>query len=156
MRIAVFPGTFDPITLGHVDVIARAARLFDQVIIAIGVNAGKQPMFDLATRKNWIQASCSGFGNVHVADYQGLTVNFCIEQKAGFIVRGIRTVGDFEYEKGIADINYRMHPEVETVFLACDSSLSSISSTIVRDVIRHGGDYRMLVPDTVRWPLENE
>lgn len=156
MRIAVFPGTFDPITLGHLDVIARASRLFDRVIVAIGVNAGKQPLFDLTTRKNWIQSACAGFGNVQVEDYSGLTVHFCIEKKAGFIVRGIRNVGDFEYEKGIADVNNRMHPDVETVFLACDSALSAISSTIVRDVIRHGGAYQMLVPDVVRWPLENE
>lgn len=139
-RIAVFPGTFDPITLGHIDVIERSLRLFDEVIVGIGVHAGKQTMFPLERRQAWIEAIFNEKPNIRVVPYQGLTVRFCEAQQASTIIRGIRTVGDFEYEKGIADMNRMIAPDIETYFLSCSPEYTSYSSTLVRDLIRNNAD----------------
>ncbi|AXT63168.1 pantetheine-phosphate adenylyltransferase [Aquimarina sp. AD10] len=150
MRRAVFPGSFDPITLGHYDIIERGLTLFDEVILAIGVNADKKYMFSLEERKQFIQESFKNEPKIKVMTYKGLTVDFCKKQNAQFILRGLRNPGDFEFEKAIAHTNRKMS-EIETVFLLTSSGKSYISSSIVRDVIRNGGDVSGLVPDTVRF-----
>ncbi|WP_299213586.1 pantetheine-phosphate adenylyltransferase [uncultured Aquimarina sp.] len=149
MRRAVFPGSFDPITLGHYDIIERGLTLFDEIILAIGVNAEKKYMFSLEERKRFIEEAFKGEPKIKVMTYKGLTVDFCKQQDANFILRGLRNPGDFEFEKAIAHTNRKL-TEIETVFLLTSSGKSYISSSIVRDVIRNNGDYTGLVPDTVR------
>ncbi|MHA7058349.1 pantetheine-phosphate adenylyltransferase [Aquimarina sp. M1] len=149
MRRAVFPGSFDPITLGHYDIIERGLTLFDEIILAIGVNAEKKYMFSLEERMYFIEEAFKNEPKIKVMTYKGLTVDFCKQQNAEFILRGLRNPGDFEFEKAIAHTNRKM-TEIETVFLLTSSGKSYISSSIVRDVIRNGGDYTGLVPDTVR------
>lgn len=148
-RICLFPGTFDPVTLGHTDIIDRALPLFDELIIGIGINATKVPMFSVEQRVEWIQEIYKNEPKIKVASYEGLTVNFCKAVNARFILRGIRYVSDFEYEKAIADINRKMEHEVETIFLTCSPEYSTIASTLVRDVIRHGGDAAQFLPEPV-------
>lgn len=148
-RICLFPGTFDPITLGHTDVIDRALDLFDELVIGIGVNTGKTPMFSLEQRMQWIKDLYSHAPKVKVATYEGLTVNFCKQIDARFILRGIRGIGDFEYEKAIADVNRQMDSRIETVFLSCTPKYSTIASSLVRDVLRYDGDASQLLPETV-------
>lgn len=151
MRIAVFPGSFDPITLGHYDIIERAAPLFDKLIIAIGQNSQKNYMFKLEQRMDFIRRSTAHFENVEVDFFEGLTVDFCFEKKAQFILRGLRNPGDFEFEKAIAHTNRTLaHKKLETVFLLTSSGKSFISSSIVREIITHGGEYELLVPSSVR------
>ncbi len=149
MRRAVFPGSFDPITNGHFDIIQRALPLFDEIIIAIGVNADKKYMFTLEERKTFIEKAFENEPKIKVATYQGLTTDFCYQQDAQFILRGLRNPADFEFEKAIAHTN-RFLTKIETVFLLTAASTSFISSSIVRDVIRNNGDYTKLVPDSVR------
>ncbi len=150
-RIAVFPGSFDPITLGHYDIIERAVPLFDKIIVAIGQNAQKKYMFSLEQRKNWIEESLKKFPNVEVDTYEGLTVDYCKSKNASFILRGLRNPADFEFEKAIAHTNRAItQKDIETVFLLTSSGKSYISSSIVRDVIRNGGNYEILVPDVVK------
>lgn len=149
MRKAVFPGSFDPITKGHLDIILRALPLFDEIIVAIGVNADKKYMFQLETRKAFIEATFASEPKIKVATYAGLTTDFCIENGAEFILRGLRNPADFEFEKAIAHTN-RLLTKIETVFLLTAASTSFISSSIVRDVIRNKGDYTQLVPNAVR------
>ena len=146
---ALFPGSFDPITLGHYDIIKRGVQLFDEVIVAIGVNAEKKYMFSLEERKQFIKNAFKNEPKVTVATYQGLTVDFCKEIGVEFILRGLRNPADFEFEKAIAHTNRDLAP-IETVFLLTAASTSYISSSIVRDVIRNDGDYTKLVPDSVR------
>jgi len=148
MRRAVFPGSFDPITLGHYDIIKRGLTLFDEIILAIGVNAEKKYMFSLEERKNFIEEAFKDEPKIKVMTYKGLTVDFCKQQDANFILRGLRNPADFEFEKAIAHTNRKL-TEIETVFLLTSSGKSYISSSIVRDVIRNNGDYTGLVPDTV-------
>lgn len=148
MRRALFPGSFDPITLGHYDIIHRALDLFDEIIVAIGVNNDKKYMFSVAQRKAFIEASFANEPKVKVTIYQGLTVDYCKEINAGFILRGLRNPADFEFEKAIAHTNRRLS-KIETVFLLTAAKTSYISSSIVRDVIRNGGDYSVLVPESV-------
>lgn len=149
-RICLFPGTFDPITKGHVDVIERAIPLFDKLVIGIGTNASKQPMFSEEQRCKWIAEIFKSNSSVEVTGYSGLTINFCREIGARFIMRGIRYISDFEYEKAIADMNRMLAPEIETIFLTCAPEYSTISSTIVRDVIRNNGDVSQFVPEVVK------
>ena len=149
MRRAIFPGSFDPLTLGHYDIIQRGVTLFDELVIAIGSNAEKKYMFDLAQRKHFIVDAFADEPRIKVHTYKGLTVDFCKEMDADFILRGLRNPADFEFEKAIAHTNRKLS-EIETVFLLTSSGKSYISSSIVRDVIRHGGDYTGLVPETVR------
>lgn len=151
MRRAVFPGSFDPITLGHFDIIKRGITLFDELVIAIGINADKKYMFPLEQRKKFIFDAFKDEPKVKVLSYEGLTVDFCKQIDAEFILRGLRNPGDFEFEKAIAHTNRKLS-EIETVFLLTSSGKSYISSSIVRDVIRNGGDYTGLVPESVILP----
>lgn len=150
-RIAVFPGSFDPITLGHYDIVERAVPLFDQIIVAIGQNAQKNYMFSLEQRRKWLEDSFKPFPNVRVDIYEGLTVDYCKKMGANFILRGLRNPADFEFEKAIAHTNRAItKKDIETVFLLTSSGKSYISSSIVRDVLRNGGNYEILVPKEVR------
>lgn len=155
MQKALFPGTFDPITLGHTDIIDRSLELFDKVIIGVGINTNKKPMFDVATRIEWIRNIYKDQPKVDVQSYEGLTVNFCREIGAMHIIRGLRTVSDFEYEKAIADMNQMLDPQIETIFLACSSKYSSYSSTMVRDVIRNNGDSSLFLPMEIKGLVES-
>lgn len=149
MRRAIFPGSFDPLTLGHYDIIERGITLFDELVIAIGINSEKRYMFSLEERKGFIAQAFINEPKIKVTTYKGLTVDFCKEIKADFILRGLRNPADFEFEKAIAHTNRNLS-EIETVFLLTSSGKSFISSSIVRDVIRNGGDYTSLVPSTVK------
>lgn len=148
MKRAIFPGSFDPLTLGHYDIIKRGVTLFDELFIAIGINADKKYMFTLEERKRFIEEAFKDEPKIKVVTYEGLTVDFCKEIGADFILRGLRNPADFEFEKAIAHTNRKLS-EIETVFLLTSSGKSYISSSIVRDVIRNGGDYTSLVPETV-------
>ena len=149
MRKAIFPGSFDPITLGHEDIIKRSIPLFDEIIIAIGVNAEKKYMFSLEERKKFIEKTFKKEPKVSVITYEGLTIELCEKLKADFILRGLRNPADFEFEKAIAHTN-RTLSKIETVFLLTAAKTSFISSSIVRDVIRNNGQYQLLVPNAVR------
>lgn len=149
MKRAIFPGSFDPITLGHFDIIQRGASLFDEIIVAIGVNSEKKYMFSLEDRKRFIEEAFKDEPKVRVITYEGLTIDLCKKENADFILRGLRNPADFEFEKAIAHTNRKLS-QIETVFLLTASRTSYISSSIVRDVLRNGGDYTVLVPDSVR------
>ena len=149
MRICLFPGTFDPVTLGHVDIIDRALPLFDKIIVGIGLNTSKAPMFSAEQREQWINAIYKNEPKVEGAIYEGLTVEFCKKLGAHFILRGIRYVSDFEYEKTIADANRTLDKSIETIFLTGEPKYTSVASTIVRDIIRNGGDASHFLPDIV-------
>jgi pantetheine-phosphate adenylyltransferase len=148
-RICLFPGTFDPITFGHTDVIDRALDLFDELVVGIGTNSTKTPMFSIEQRIEWIREIYRDKPKVKVVTYEGLTVNFCKQINAQFILRGIRGIADFEYEKAIADVNRMMDSNIETIFLSCTPKYSTIASTLVRDVLRYGGDASQLLPEKV-------
>lgn len=150
-RICLFPGTFDPITKGHVDIIERAVSLFDKLIIGVGINTAKQPMFTVEQRCGWISEIFKNEPKIEVAGYTGLTIDYCKQINANFILRGIRYISDFEYEKAIADMNRMLAPDIETVFLTCSPAYSTISSTLVRDVIRNGGNVNLFVPEEVKY-----
>jgi len=150
-KIALFPGSFDPITRGHVDVILKGLSIFDKIIVAIGVNSKKQSLFTMEQRMGWIKEVFKEQDRVEVISYQGLTIEFCKEVNAGFILRGIRSGGDFEYEQSIAYANKVMVPEVETVFLLSSPSYNNISSTIVRDIIINKGNYSKFVPEGLKF-----
>ena len=152
MKKAVFPGTFDPITLGHVDIIKRASLLFDEIVIAIGINANKKNLFSLEQRTAWIDSIFADNDKITVKSYEKLTVDFCREQNCQFILRGLRNSTDFDYESHIAQLNRKIGSEIETVFFLCAPELSYISSTIVRDLITYDGDYQSLVPKEVVLP----
>ena len=149
MKTAVFPGSFDPITLGHVDIINRGLPLFDEIILAIGINSDKKYMFSLEDRVRFLKETFKDEPKIKVMTYKGMTVDFCKSQNAGFILRGLRNAIDLEFEKTIGQTNYKLSG-VETVFFITSSGKSHISSTVVRDVIRNGGDYHFMVPDVVR------
>ena len=148
IKRALFPGSFDPITLGHYDIIKRGITLFDEVIVAIGINAEKKYMFSLEERKQFIEEAFKDEPRVKVETYKGLTIDFCKTVNAEFILRGLRNPADFEFEKAIAHTNRDLAP-IETVFLLTAANTSYISSSIVRDVIRNGGNYSILVPNSV-------
>jgi pantetheine-phosphate adenylyltransferase len=148
-RIAVFPGSFDPITRGHESVINRALPLFDNVVVAIGENAEKKSFFSLEQRLTWLHAIFANESKIEIATFSGLTVDFCQAKNATFILRGLRTAADFEFERSIGQMNKLMVPGIETVFLLCAPEYASLSSSIVRDIIRNGGDVRQFVPDEI-------
>jgi pantetheine-phosphate adenylyltransferase len=148
MRKAIFPGSFDPLTLGHQDIIMRSLPLFDEIVIAIGINAEKKYMFSLEQRKAFITETFVNETKISVIIYEGLTVDLCKKLNATFILRGLRNPADFEFEKAIAHTNRKL-AQIETVFLLTAADTSYISSSIVRDVIRNGGDYTVLVPKAV-------
>jgi len=145
MKRAVFPGSFDPITLGHVDIIERALPLFDEIIIAIGVNSTKKSMWPLEDRKVFIEKAFANYTNIKVKTYRGLTANFCKDEGVLYILRGLRNTTDFNYEQTIAQANDKVNG-VDSVFLMCSPEYSHISSSIVRDIARNGGDYSSLIP----------
>ncbi|MGB5203069.1 pantetheine-phosphate adenylyltransferase [Eudoraea sp.] len=149
MKRAIFPGSFDPITLGHSDIIERGICLFDELIIAIGINAEKKYMFSLEERMSFISEAFKDEPKIKIMTYEGLTIDFCKKVNAAYILRGLRNPADFEFEKAIAHTNRKLS-DIETVFLLTASGKSFISSSIVRDVIRNGGDYSVLVPSTVK------
>jgi pantetheine-phosphate adenylyltransferase len=148
-RIALFPGTFDPITIGHLDIINRALPLFDKLIIGIGTNSSKQPMFSEEQRTKWIGEIYINEPKIDVVVYEGLTVSCCQRVGAHFILRGIRYVNDFEYEKAIADMNRSLDNDIETIFLTCLPQYTSVASTLVRDVLRNGGNVTQFLPEEV-------
>jgi pantetheine-phosphate adenylyltransferase len=150
MKICVFPGSFDPITIGHVDLVHRAIPLFDKIIVAIGVNAAKQYLFPLDKRVAWIEKCFRDEPKVEVATYQNLTADFCKNVGANYLLRGLRNASDFDYEKTISQINNIIGEGVETIFLISQPSLSHISSTIVREVIKGGADVSAFLPEEIK------
>ena len=154
-RTCLFPGTFDPVTMGHIDIINRAIPLFDKLVIGIGRNANKVPMFSEEQRLAWLREIYKDKPNVSVILYEGLTVNCCKMVGANFILRGIRYVNDFEYEKAIADMNRSIDGHIETVFLTCLPQYTSVASTLVRDVLKNGGDVSQFLPKVVNESILN-
>lgn len=148
-RIALFPGSFDPITKGHVAVLKQALPLFDEIVIAIGINSSKQTMFSLANRERIISKAFENESRVSIATYQGLTVEFCTKLKANYIIRGLRNNTDYEFEKNIAQMNKSLAPEIETLFFVTPPELAPVTSTIVRDILKHGGDVRAFLPEGI-------
>ena len=149
MKRAIFPGSFDPITLGHCDIVKRGIDLFDEIIIAIGENSTKKYMFSLKQRKAFIEATFKGSSKIKVMCFSGLTIDFCKNVGAGFILRGLRNPADFEFEKAIAHTNRKIG-QIETVFLLTSVETSFISSSIVREIINYKGPYKNLVPKAVK------
>ena len=146
MKIALFPGSFDPVTKAHVDILKRSLPLFDKVVIGIGLNSTKAPFLSTEKRQKMLRAVFANEPKVEVQTYEGLTVNFCKKIKADYMIRGIRTVSDFEYEKAIAQMNHALVPEIESIFIVSKPGYSSISSTIVRDILRNNGDVEQFIP----------
>ncbi len=149
-RIAVFPGSFDPFTIGHESIVCRSLNLFDEIIVAVGKNSTKGNMFSLEKRIGWIQEIFKDVPNVSVDSYEGLTVEYCRKVEAGFILRGLRTSADFNYERPIAQMNKTMLYSVESIFMMTLPELSAISSTVIRDIVRNGGDATPFVPHAVK------
>lgn len=149
MKRAVFPGSFDPITRGHEALVLRALSLFDEIIVAIGTNSQKNYFFSIEKRLSWIEFVFRDYPQVKVAVYEGLTVDYCRKSNAGFILRGLRTSADFEFERGIGQVNKLLLPDVETVFLLTSPELTPVTSGIVRDVFKNGGDVSSFIPDGI-------
>lgn len=152
-RIAVFPGSFDPITKGHESVVLRSVKLFDKIIIAVGINSNKSGFFPLEKRVAWIRKTFDQCSNIEVMHYEGLTTDFCRSVNATFLLRGIRTSADFEYERSIAQMNKALVPDLETVFILTTPELAPISSTILRDIYKHGGDIKPFTPIKIHMDL---
>ena len=148
MKKAVFPGSFDPVTLGHTDIIDRALPLFDEIILAIGVNADKKYMYSLEDRVKFLEETYKNEAKIRVKTYKGLTVDFCKTENAEFILRGLRNTIDMEFEKTIGQANFKMSG-IETLFLISSSGKGFISSSVVRDIKKNGGDYSFMVPEAV-------
>lgn len=146
MKKAIFPGSFDPFTIGHESIVKRALPMFDKIIIMIGFNANKKSFFPLEKRLKWINQVFENEPRIEVKVHEGLTVDFCKEVGAKYILRGLRTSADFEYERAIAQINKKMHPEIETVFLLTLPEHTPVNATIIRDILFHGGDASMFLP----------
>ncbi len=149
MKIALFPGSFDPVTKAHVDILKRSISLFDKVVIGIGINSTKQALLPIEARKKMLESVFANEPKVEIQTYSGLTVDFCKEIGANYMIRGIRTVSDFEYEKAIAQMNHALVPEIESIFIVSKPGYSSISSSIVRDILRNKGDISQFVPKEV-------
>jgi pantetheine-phosphate adenylyltransferase len=146
MKIALFPGSFDPVTKAHVDILKRSVSLFDKVVVGIGLNSSKPSFLSAETRKKMLEAVFADEPKVEVMVYEGLTIEFCKKIGAAYMIRGIRTVSDFEYEKAIAQMNHALVPEIESIFIVSKPGYSSISSTIVRDILRYNGDVSQFIP----------
>ena len=146
MKIALFPGSFDPVTKAHVDIVKRSVSLFDKIYIGIGANSSKQGLLSVAKREEMLRAVFEMEPKIHIVAYEGLTVDFCKSIGAQYMIRGIRTVSDFEYEKAIAQMNHTMAPDIESIFIVSKPGYSSISSTIVREILRYHGDVSQFIP----------
>ncbi len=155
MKTAIFPGSFDPITLGHIDIIIRSLKLFDNVIIAIGINHDKKYKFSLKKRKEFISSIFQKEKKIIIQEYQGLTVNFCYEQKIKFIIRGLRNDSDFDYEKDIALTNKKLHDSIETVFFLTNQEHIMISSSLVKDIINNKGNLAPFLHESTIKSIEN-
>ncbi|QIA09722.1 pantetheine-phosphate adenylyltransferase [Draconibacterium halophilum] len=148
-RIAIFPGSFDPFTIGHESIVRRAISMFDKIYVMIGFNANKKSFFPIEKRMKWINQVFKDEPGIEVRLHEGLTVDFCKEVGAKYILRGIRTSSDFEYERAIAQINKKMHPEIESVFLLTLPEHTPINASIIRDIVSHGGDASMFLPSAL-------
>jgi pantetheine-phosphate adenylyltransferase len=148
-KIALFPGSFDPITVAHIDILKRALPLFDEVVVGIGLNNTKQGFISTAKKEEMLQLVFQHEPKIKVATYEGLTVEYCKQIGAQYMIRGIRSASDFEYEKAISQMNQSMHPDIESVFIISRPGYSAISSTIVRDILRNGGDISQFVPKEI-------
>ena len=155
MRIAVFPGSFDPITSGHVDIVRRAIPLFDRIVVAIGENTQKTYLFPLAQRLAWLKEVFEDYPTISIDHYEGLTAHFCRQINAQYMIRGLRNASDFDYEKTISQINSIVVDHLETVFLISQPQFSHISSTIVREIIKGGGDANQFVPSQIASYLQH-
>lgn len=149
IKKAVFPGSFDPITKGHENIVRRASEVFDHIVVAIGSNSSKKSMFDLEQRRTWLNEVFKDLDNVTVDDYSGLTIDFCRKIEARFLLRGVRNGGDFEYERTIAQMTKYMASEIETVILFTDPEYAAINSTVVREILRNNGDVTQFIPDSI-------
>ncbi len=149
-KTAIFPGSFDPFTIGHEEIVRRAIPLFDKIIVAIGYNSAKTGFFPLEKRLEWIENVFADEKNILVDKYEGLTTDYCKKVNANYILRGLRTAADFEYERAIGQMNKMLHNGIDTIFMLTKPEHSPISSTIVRDIIRHGGDASMFVPKKIQ------
>ena len=149
IKKAVFPGSFDPFTKGHESIVIRALPLFDEIIIGVGTNSKKNKYFPLKERCKWIEQVFANEPKISVQNYEGLTIDFCEKVKANYILRGLRNSSDFKYEKDIAQINQSMNNKIETIFIIAEPKVSHISSTLVRDLAKHGGDISQFLPDGV-------
>mgnify|MGYP000901131898 CR=1 FL=1 len=152
IKRAMFPGSFDPITRGHENIIRRALPLFDEIVVAVGINIEKKGFFSVEDRVKWIQNVFEGEPKIKVMSYSGLTVDFCKEINAQYLLRGLRTSADFEFERTVGQVNKRLNPAIETVFLLTMPEFTSINSSIVRDVYKNGGDVSLFIPDAVILP----
>jgi pantetheine-phosphate adenylyltransferase len=150
MKIAVFPGSFDPITIGHESIIKRGAPLFDKLIVAIGQNSIKQHVFPLEQRIDWLKKVFESYDNIIIDSYTGLTVDYCRQKKANYILRGLRTSADFEFERSIGQVNRQMYPDIETIFLLTEPEHTAVNSSVVRDIYRHGGDVTPFIPKGIK------
>lgn len=149
---AVFPGSFDPITRGHENIILRALPLFDEIIVAVGLNIEKKGYFQVGDRVRWIEQVFAGESKIKVRSYSGLTVDYCREVSASYLLRGLRTSADFEFERTVGQVNKKLNPDVETLFLLTTPEFTSINSSIVRDIYKNGGDVSLFIPDAVDLP----
>ena len=148
-RIAVFPGSFAPFTIGHQSIVDRMLPLFDKIIIAIGVNTDKTPFFTVEKRLNWIEDVYGNNKKIEIKQYKGLTVDFCKNEKADYIVRGLRDSHDFKFERNIAQMNKELNSDIETIFMVTPPEISHISSSIIRDIIKNNGDATKFVPKEI-------
>lgn len=146
MKRAIFPGSFDPMTRGHLNILERSLPLFDEIVIGVGINSAKSSMFSLEQRMEWLEQVCAPYDNVRVAAYKGLTSEFCKEMDAHWLIRGVRNGGDFEYERTIAQMTKELNPAIETVILFTDPEFAHIHSNVVREILKNGGDARAFVP----------
>ncbi len=154
MKIALFPGSFDPITKGHYDIIQRISPLFDKIVVGIGTNSSKKYLFSIEQRMNWIKKTFKENPKIEVKSYSGLTIDFCKEINAKHIIRGLRNVADYNFESSIAQMNFDMENSIETIFLQTTPTLSAINSTIVRDIIRNNGNAAQFVPENIKSDFE--